>query len=157
MKELRKVYLFNHSNCIHSSLEVVVCLFLSLKGWQSFILWSVLCRFHSLYHCYHSLSLITICCHLLSLVASLAVTLCHSLYHSLSLVAIRCLSFYHSFSLAVIRCYSLYHSLSLVVTRCTTRYYSLSIVVLLVVTRCTTHLSFYKRSNNDAEFLQIVY
>ena len=119
-----KESLFNHSNCSHPSLEVVVYLFLSLKGWQSSILWSELCRFHSLYHYCHSLSLIAICSHSLSLVLSLVVTLCHSLYHSLSLVVIRC------------------HSLSFVVTRCNTRFHSLS----LVVTRCTTHLSFYKRS-----------
>ena len=62
-----------------------------------------MCRFQSLYHCSHLLSLIAIRCHSLSLIF----TLCHSLYHLLSLV--------------VIRCHSLYHSLSLVVTRCTTR------------------------------------
>ena len=39
----------------------------------------------------------------------------------------------------VTRCHSFYHSMSFVVTRCN----SLS----LVVTRCTTCLSFYKRSN----------
>ena len=132
-------------------------LFLSLKGWQSFILWSVLCRFHSLYHCCHSLSLIAIYCHLLSLVVSLAVTLCHSLHHSLSFVVIRCHSLYHSLSLVVIRCPSLYHSLSLVVPIVVTHCHSFSLVVLLVVirchslslvvTRCTTRLSFCKRSN----------
>ena len=125
-------------------------LFLSLKWWQSSILWSVLCRFHSLYHCSHSLSLITIFCHYLSLF----VTLCHSLYHSLSLFVTHC----HSLSLIVIRC----HSLSFVVTLChslshsVTRCHLLSLVVSLVVThchslsldvtRCTTRLSFYKRS-----------
>ena len=107
-------------------------LLLSLKGWQSSILWSVLCRFHSLYHCCHSLSLIAICCHVLSFVVSLAVTLCHSLYHSLSLVVIRCHSLYHSLSFVVTRCttrcHSLYHSLSLVVIRCP----SLSLDVPLV-------------------------
>ena len=97
-------------------------LFLSLKGRQSSILWSVLCRFHWLYHCYHSRSVITICCHSLSLVVLLVVTL----YQIVApLVATRCTA----------RC----HSLSFVVTRC----HSLP----LVVTRCTTGLSFYKRSN----------
>ena len=100
----------------------------------------------------HSLSLIAIRCHPMSLI----VTFYHSLYHSLSLVNIRC----HSLSFVVTRCQSLpflvtrftischstrcttpCHSLSFVVTRCTTRCHSLS----LVVTRCTTHLSFYKR------------
>ena len=71
-------------------------LFLSLKWWQSSILWSVLCRFHSLYHCSHLLSFIAIRCHSLSLN-----------FHSLSLVV----------PLVVTRC----HSLSLVVTRCNTR------------------------------------
>ena len=69
-------------------------LFLSLKGRQSSILWSVLCRFHWLYHSCHSLSLdVTRCitrCHSLSLVAPLVVIRCHSLYYSLSLVVIRC-------------------------------------------------------------------
>ena len=45
---------------------------------------------------------------------------------------------YHSLPPFVIRC----HSLSFVVTRC----HSLSLVVPLVVTRCTTRLSFYKRT-----------
>ena len=103
LEDLKETYLFNPSNFSHPSLEVVMYLFLSLKGWQSSILWSVLCRFHSLHHCCHSLSFISICCHVFSLVVSLAVTLCHSLYNSLSLVVIRC------------------HSLSFVVTRCTTR------------------------------------
>ena len=119
-KTLRKVYLFNHSSCSHPSLEVVVHLFLSLKWWQSSILWSVLCGFHSLYHCCRSLPLIAIRCHSLLLV----VTLYHLLYHSLSFVFTR------------------FHSLSFAVTRCTTRCHLLS----LVVTWCTTRLSFYKRS-----------
>ena len=133
-----KESLFNHSNCSHPSLEVVVYLFLSLKGRQSSILWSVLCRFHWLYHCCHSLSLIAICCHSLSLVVLLVVTLYHLLHHSLSLVVIRC----HSLSFVVTRCTTRCHSSSLVVPLVVTRCHSLS----LVVTRCTTRLSFYKRS-----------
>ena len=111
-----KESLFNHSNCSHPSLEVVAYLFLSLKGRQSSILWSALCRFHWLYHYSHSQSLIA--CHSLLLFALLIVTLCHLLHHSLSLV--------------VIRCHSLYHSLSFVVTRCITCCYSLSLDVPLV-------------------------
>ena len=61
--------------------------------------------------------------------------------HSLSLTAICC----HSFLLFITRCTTPYHSLSLVFIRCTTRCHSLSLVPL-VFTRCTTHLSFYKRS-----------
>ena len=99
-------------------------LFLSLKWWQSSILWSVLCRFHLLYHCSHLLSLIDIRCHSLSLMF----TLCHSLHHFLSLVVIRCHSLYQSLSLVIIRCNSLYNSLSLVVIRC----HSLSLDVQLV-------------------------
>ena len=118
-----KESLFNHSNYSHPSLEVVAYLFLSLKGRQSSILWSVLCRFHWLYHCCHSLSLIAICCHSLPLVLLLVVTLYHLLHHSLSLVVTRC----HSLSLVVLLVVTCCHSLSLVVTRCTTR------------------LSFYKR------------
>ena len=116
-----KESLFNHSNCSHPSLEVVVYLFLSLKGRQSSILWSVLCRFHWLYHCCHSLSLIAICCHSLPLVVLLVITLYHVLHHLLSLVV------------------------PLVVIRCTTRCHSMPLVPI-VVTRCTTCLSFYKRS-----------
>ena len=115
-----KVYLSKHSNCSHPSLEVVVYLFLSLKGRQASILWSALCRFHWLYHCCHFLSLIAICCHSLSLV----VIHCHSLSLFVPLFATHC----HSFSLVV----------PLVVTRCHS--------LILVVTRCTTCLSFYKRS-----------
>ena len=115
-----KVHLSKLSNCSHPSLEVVVYLFLSLKGWQSSILWSVLCRFHWLYHCCHLLSLIAICCHSLSLV----VIRCHSLSLVVPLFATHC----HSFSLVV----------PLVVTRCH--------LLTLVVTRCTTRLSFYKQS-----------
>ena len=129
-----KESLFNHSNCSHPSLEVVVYLFLSLKGRQSSILWSVLCRFHWLYHCCHSLSLIAICCHSLSLVALLLVILCHLLHRSLPLVVTRCNSLSLAVPLIVTRCHccnSLYHLLSHVVTRCTTR------------------LSFYKRSSDE--------
>ena len=120
-----KESLFNHSNCSHPSLEVVVYLFLSLKGRQSFILWSVLCRFHWLYHCCHSLSLIAICCHSLSFVVLFVITLYHLLHQSLSFV--------------VILCHPLYHSSSLDVP--------------LVVTRCTTRLSFYKRSYRSVTFI----
>ena len=70
------------------------------------------------------LSLITICCHSLSLVVLLFVTVCHLLRHSLSFIVTLC------------------HSLSLVVPLVVTRCHSLS----LVVTRCNTRLSFYKRS-----------
>ena len=111
----------NHSHCSHPSLEVVVYLFVSLNWWQSSILRSVLCCFHSLYHYSHSLSLIAIRCHSL---LSLVVTLCHSLYHTLSFVVTRCTTRYHPLSFVATRCHSL----------------------LLVVIQCTTCLSFYKRS-----------
>ena len=71
------------------------------------ILWSALCRFHSLYHCSHSLSLIAISCHSLSLV----VIRCHSLSFVVTRCNTRCHSLYHSLSNVVIRS----HSLSLVV------------------------------------------
>ena len=120
-------------------------LFFSLKARQSSILWSVLCRFHTLYHCCHLLSLIAICCHSLSLVVLLTATLCHLLFHStrchslsfvitcchsLSLVVTRCHSLSLVVPLVVIRCHSLYHSLSLVVIRCHSLYHSLSLVVI---------------------------
>ena len=54
----------------------------------------------------------------------------------------------HSLSLLVIRCTIRCHSLSFVVTHCTTRCHSLSLVVPLV-TRCTTRVSFYKRSQKN--------
>ena len=140
--------MFNQSNCSYLSLEVVVYLFLSLKWWQSTILWSVLCHFHSLYHCSHSLSLIVILCHSLSPFVTCCTTCCHSL----SLAAVCC----HSLSFVVTGCTTRSHSLSFVVTCCTTRCHSLSLVIPLVVnrchslsfvvTRCTTRLSFYKRS-----------
>ena len=61
----------------------------------------------------HSLSLIVICCHSLTLL-SLVVTLCHSLYHSLSLVVIRCTTCCHLFSLilplVVTHCHLMSHS-----------------------------------------------
>ena len=141
-KTLKKVYLFNHSNCSHPSLEVVVYLFLSLKGWQSSILWSILCRFHSLYHCCHSLSLIAICCHSLSLVVSLVVTLSLVVplvvtrYHSLSLVVPLVVTRCHLLSLVVPLVVTCCHSLSFVVTCWTTCCHSLSLVVPLIVTRC---------------------
>ena len=96
-----------------------VYLFLPLKGRQSSILWNVLCRFLWLYHCCHSLSLV--------------VTRCHSLYYLLPLFVVTC---------CTTRCHSLSLIVALVVSGCTTRCHSLS----LFVTRCTTRLSFYKRS-----------
>ena len=75
----------------------MVYLSLSLKARQSSILWSLLCHFHSLCHCCHSLSLIAICC--------------HSLYYSLSLFDTCCTTRCHLLSFVVTHC----HSLSLVV------------------------------------------
>ena len=100
-------------------------LFLSLKGRQSSILWSVLCRFHWLHHCCHSLSVIAICCHY------------HSLYYSLQLFITCCTT----------RC----HSLSLVILLVVTLYQLLHHLLSLVVTRCTTRLSFYKRSEKTVK------
>ena len=100
----------------HSLLFVVTCCH---SLYHSLLLFVTLCT-----TCCHSLPFAVTRCHSLSLVAPLFVTRCHLLYQSLSLV--------------VIRCHSLYHSLLFVVTRC----HSLS----LVVSRCTTRLSFYKRS-----------
>ena len=124
-----RLFIYYHSNCSHPSLDVVY-LFLCFMA-----------VIHSL-KCTVSLSffvpLAVICCHSLSFVVtrchsfSLVVILSYSLYHSLSLVAIRCTTC----------CHSLYHSLSFNVTLC----HSLSIVVPLAVTRCTTRLTFYKRS-----------
>ena len=74
------------------------------------------------------------------------VTRCTTRCHSLSLVVPRCHLLYHSLSfvvpLVVTGCTTRCHSLSLVVIRCHSLYHSLS----FVVSRCTTCLSFYKRS-----------
>ena len=83
-------------------------------------------------------------------------TRCHSLSvivifsYSLSFLVIRCHLLHHSLSLAVsfvvicctTRCHSLYHSLSFVLPLVVICYHSFS----FDVTRCTTRLSFYKRS-----------
>ena len=71
----------------------------------------------------------------------------------------------HSLLFVVTRCHSLYYSLSLFITCCTTRCHSLSLVVLLVVTcchslslvvtRCSTRLSFYKRSLKSLETIRM--
>ena len=80
----------------------------------------------------HSLSLLVIWCHRLSLVVTRCTTCCHSLSLAVTCCTTRCHSLYHLLSFIVTRCHLLYHSLSLVVTRC----HSLSLVVPLVVTRC---------------------
>ena len=136
-------------------------LFLSLKGRQSSILWSVLCRFHWLYHCCHSLSLIAICCHSLSLVVLLVVTLiacCTTSCHSLSFVVTRC------------------HSLPLVVTRCTTGLsfykrsnihsftyqktlldaYLLLVFKIVQSLQCTLEVLFYPQFLKNTKFVRIV-
>ena len=76
----------------------------------------------------HSLSFFITRCHLLSFVVTCCNTSCHSLYHSYSFAV----------PLDVIHCHSLSFVVPLVVIRC----HSLS----FDVTRCTTRLSFYKRS-----------
>ena len=78
--------------------------------------------------CCHSLSFFVTRCHSLSFVVTCCTTRCHSLNHSLSFVV----------PLDVIHCHSLSFVVPLVVVRC----HSLS----FEVTRCTTRLSFYKRS-----------
>ena len=83
---------------------------------------------HSLLFVFHSLSVVVL----------LVVTLYHLLHHSLSFVVILC----HLLSLVVPLAVTHCHSLSLVVPLVVTCCHSLS----LVVTRCTTRLSFYKRS-----------
>ena len=74
------------------------------------------------------LSLVAICCHSLSLVVLLAVTLSHFLYHSLSFVVTRC----HSLSLVVPLVFTCCHSLPLVVPLVFTGCHSLSLDVPLV-------------------------
>ena len=73
--------------------------------------------------------------HSLSLAVPFAVTRYHSLSFAVPLVATRCHQLSPVVPLVARRC----NLLSFVVTRCTTRCHSLS-------TRCTTRLSFYKRS-----------
>ena len=97
-KTLRKVYLFNHSNSSHPSIEVHTSLFVIEK--MMVIIHSLKCtvpfsfavRLLSLAvtHC-HSLSLFVTRCHSLSFVVTLCTTCCHLLSfvvnhcHSLSL------------------------------------------------------------------------
>ena len=94
--------------------------------------------------------------YLLSFVFIRFMTRCHSLSvivifsYWLSFLVIRCHLLHHSLSLAVsfvvicctTRCHSLYHSLSFVLPLVVICYHSFS----FDVTRCTTRLSFYKRS-----------
>ena len=122
------VYLFNHSNCSHPSLESVFAIerMATIHSLKCTVPFSIVVRL-AVTHC-HSLSFVVTRCHSLSFVVPLVVTRCTTRFHSLSLIVIRCTTRCHSLSLVVICCHSLYHSLSLVVTRCNTR------------------LSFYKRS-----------
>ena len=102
------VYLFNHSNCSHPSLESVFAIE------RTAILHSLKCTVPlSFVRC-------TTCCHLLSLI----VIGCNSL----PFVVTRCTTRCHSLSLVVTRCTTHCHSLSLVFTRC----HSLSLDVPLV-------------------------
>ena len=71
----RAVYLFNHSNCSHPSLEVVY-LFLFYGSHPFFEMWCVV--FICCTTCCHLLSLIVICC--------VSLTFVFTRYHSLSLV-----------------------------------------------------------------------
>ena len=138
-KTLKKVYLFNHPNCNHPSLKVVMC-FCNSKDGNNSILWRVLYCFQWLYHCCHSLSLIFLCCRMLSLVVSLVVTLYHLLYHLLSFVVTCCHTLSLDVQLVATHCTIRCHSLSFDFTLCTTRCHKLS----YLVTRCT-NLPFYKR------------
>ena len=159
---------FIRFHSLYHSLSFVVALFVircttrchSLYHSLPFVVPLVVIRCHSLYRSLPLVVLLVVTrCHSLSFVVTRCTTRCHSLLfvvtrcYSLSFVAplvvTRCTTRCHSLSLFVIRCHLLYHSLSLVV-------YSLSLVVIrchflyqslsLVVTRCTTRLSFYKRS-----------
>ena len=94
-KTLRAVYLFNHSNCCHQSLEAVTGKMTTINSSMYIVPFSFV------------LPLAVTRCHLLSFVVSrrhslsLAVTHCQSLYPSLLFLL-----------LVVIRCHSLSHSLS---------------------------------------------
>ena len=108
--------------------------------WPSRLAFCLIWNIKSLYFTYsHSYSFVlwlaVIRCHPLSFF----LTRCHSLSLAIPLVVTRC----------IIRCHLLYHSIPLVVPLlvicCTTRCHSLSLVVF-DVTRCTTRLSFNKRS-----------
>ena len=81
---LRAVYLFNHSNCSHPSLEVVylfLCFIAAIHNLKCTVSFSFCCI-----TCCHSFSFVAICCHFFSLVAirchslSFAVSRCHSMY-----------------------------------------------------------------------------
>ena len=103
------------------------------------------------------LSLAVTHCYFLSLVVTRCITRCHSLLF----VVTRCHSLSFVVRLIVTGCHSLSLVVPLVVTRCTTLSHSLSLdvplvvtrchLLSLVITRCTTPLSFYKRSNLNLE------
>ena len=102
------VYLFNHSNCNRPFLEIVYLFLSQKKGNHPFF--DVYCAaFICFTNCCHSLSLIAIRYHSLSL----SVTRCQLFYHSLSLLVIRCTTHRHLLLLVVIRRNSLCHSLPL--------------------------------------------
>ena len=103
-----------------------------------YLLSFVFIRFNTRCHLPSLIAIFVTRCHLLSLV----VTRCHSLSLTVPLVVTRCTTRCHLLSfvvlLVVICCYLLSFFVPLVAIRC----HSLS----FVVTRCTTRLSFYKRS-----------
>ena len=109
-------------------LHCIVVSFWNLKS----LLFALIC---CITRCY-SLPFVVIRCHLLLLVVPLVVTRCTTRCHSLSFVV----------PLVVTRC----HSFSFTLTLCTTRCHLLSLdyhSLSLLVTRCTSQLSFYKRSS----------
>ena len=77
-------------------------------------------------------------CQSLSLFVTCCITRCHSLSFFVTLCTTRCNSLLLVVALVVTRCHSLSPVVPLAVIRC----HSLS----FAVTRCTTRLSFYKRS-----------
>ena len=83
-------------------------------------------------------------CHSLPFV----VTLCHSLPLVVPLIVISC----HSLSLVVPLVVTVFQSFWLVVPLVITRCHLLS----LVVTRCTTRLSFYKRSSDSLKWTSVL-
>ena len=103
MSKLWEVYLFNHSNCSHQSLDAVTGKISIIHSSMCIVPFSLV------------LPLVVTRCHLFSF----AVTRCHSL----SLADIRCTThcyFWHSLLFAVNRCTTRCYSLLLVVTRCIT-------------------------------------
>ena len=98
--------------CIVPFSFVVPLLSLAITHYHllSLIVTRCITRCHSLSLVVHSLSLVVVCSHSLSLVVPLVVTCCTTRCHWLSFVIFRCTTRCHPLSFVVTCCHSMYHS-----------------------------------------------